>query len=367
MKKTNSIKGTNLFMTVKILVLNLGSTSTKVAYFEDLQEIHAETLRLATREVSLPLIDQVPSRLSSIYDFLDKYNIDVKDIDVISARGGLLKPVAGGTYGVNERMLEDLKDPAAGEHASNLSAILAHEIGREYGIQATITDPVVVDELMDEVRMTGIKGLERISIFHALNQKAVARDYAASISRRYEDINVIVVHMGGGITVGAHQKGRVIDVNDGLYGDGPMSPTRSGALPNRAFAKYIFEKGLTLEEVEKAISKEGGFISLRGTGDALKVEKEALSGDRHAMDVYRALSVQIAKEAGARAAVLQGEVDGILFTGGLAYSDFLIGLIRPYVEFLGEIRVYPGEKEMLALAQGAYRVMSGEEVLKEYK
>ncbi|MCD2136923.1 butyrate kinase [Salinicoccus halitifaciens] len=354
-------------MTVKILVLNLGSTSTKVAYFEDLQEMHAETLRLATKEVSRPLIEQVPARLDSIYGFLDKYGIDVANLDVISARGGLLKPVDGGTYRVNDRMLEDLRSSGSGEHASNLSAILAHEIGSEYGIQATITDPIVVDELMDEVRVTGIKGLERISIFHALNQKAVARDYAARLNRRYEDINVIVVHMGGGITVGAHQKGRVIDVNDGLYGDGPMSPTRSGALPNRALAKYIFDNRLTLEEVEKSISKEGGFISLRGTGDALKVEEEALSGDQHALGVYKALSVQIAKEIGSRAAVLKGDIDGILFTGGLAYSDFLINLIRPYIEFLGGIHVYPGEKEMLALAEGAYRVVSGEEVLKEYE
>jgi butyrate kinase len=354
-------------MPVKILVLNLGSTSTKVAYFEDLVEVHADTLRLPTEEVSLHLIEQVPARLKSIYDFMKQYGINVKKLDVISARGGLLKPIDGGTYGVNERMLEELRTSGNGEHASNLSAILAHEIGSRHGVQATITDPVVVDELMDEVRMTGIKGLERISIFHALNQKAVARDYAASINRRYEDINVIVIHMGGGVTVGAHMKGRVIDVNDGLYGDGPMSPTRSGALPNRAFAKYILENQLSIGEVERAISKEGGFISLKGTGDALKIEQEALSGDQYALDIYKALSVQIAKEAGSRAAVLKGEVDGILFTGGLAYSDFLIGLIRPYIEFLGEIHVYPGEKEMLALAEGAYRVITGEEILKEYK
>ncbi|CAM4145387.1 butyrate kinase [Lacicoccus alkaliphilus] len=354
-------------MPVKILVLNLGSTSTKVAYFEDLEEVYAATLRLPTEEVSLPLIEQVPARLKSIYDFMDQYGLNVKALDVISARGGLLKPIDGGTYGVNEQMLEELKAAGSGEHASNLSAILAHEIGSSHGIQATITDPVVVDELMDEVRVTGIKGIERASIFHALNQKAVARDYAASINRRYEDINVIVIHMGGGVTAGAHMRGRVIDVNDGLYGDGPMSPTRSGALPNRAFAKYILENELTIGEVEKAISKEGGFISLKGTGDALKIEQEALSGDQYALDIYKALSVQIAKEAGARAAVLKGQIDAILFTGGLAYSEFLIDLIRPYIEFLGEIHVYPGEKEMLALAEGAYRVKTGEEILKEYK
>ncbi len=366
MKKINLTEGKSTPMKVKILVLNLGSTSTKVAYFEDLQEIHAETLRHAAEEVSIPLMDQIPSRLDSVHGFLDRHDIEVKALDVISARGGLLKPISGGTYAVNPKMIDELNDSSNGEHASNLSAIIAHEIGGPHGIRSMITDPVVVDELIDEVRMTGIRGIERISIFHALNQKAVARDFAKKIGKKYDDINVIVAHMGGGITVGAHRKGRVIDVNDGLYGDGPMSPTRSGALPNRAFARYIFEQDLTLEEVENLISRQGGFISLKGTEDALKVEKEALAGDGYSLDIYRSLSVQIAKEIGSRAAVLKGDIDGILFTGGLAYSDFLIGLIRPYIEFLGDINVYPGEAEMLALAEGAHRVITGEEELKEY-
>lgn len=353
-------------MTVKILVLNLGSTSTKIAYFEDVKEIHSETLRHSTENVSLPLLEQVDFRLSSIYDFLHQHDVEVKDIDVISARGGLLKPIGGGTYGVNDRMIHELKDFTQGEHASNLSAIIADEISREYDIPAMITDPVVVDELIDEVRMTGIKDIERISIFHALNQKAVARDFANRTGKKYEDVNVIVVHMGGGITVGAHRHGEVIDVNDGLYGDGPMSPTRSGALPNRAFAKYIFEQKLSLEETNNLISKRGGFISLKGTEDALKVEQEALDGDEYSAAIYRSLSVQIAKEIGSRATVLKGRVDGILFTGGLAYSKYLIDLIKPYVEFLGEVHVYPGEEEMQALAEGAFRVISGEEKLKEY-
>lgn len=353
-------------MTVKILVLNLGSTSTKVAYFENVEEISNDTLRHSTSQVLLPLMEQVPFRLKSIYNFLDDNDIDINKIDVISARGGLLRPIDGGTYGVNKLMLDELKSFTNGEHASNLSAIIAHEIGREYNIQAMITDPVVVDELIDEVRMTGLKDIKRISIFHALNQKAVARNYAKALGRNYNDINVIVVHMGGGITVGAHERGRVVDVNDGLYGDGPMSPTRSGALPNRAFAKYIFDNQLTLHDINTLISKQGGFISLKGTEDALEIEQEALEGDQYSMDIYRSLSVQVAKEIGSRAAVLKGEVDGILFTGGLAYSKYLIGLIRPYIEFLGDIEVYPGEEEMQALAEGAYRVLSGEERLKEY-
>lgn len=354
-------------MTVKILVLNLGSTSTKVAYFENVEEIRNDTLRHSTSQVRLPLMEQVSFRVESIYEFLNENNIDIEKIDIISARGGLLKPIDGGTYGVNKLMLDELINFTNGEHASNLSAIIAEEIGREYDIQSTITDPVVVDELIDEVRMTGLKEINRVSIFHALNQKAVARNYAKKIGRNYTDINVIVVHMGGGVTVGAHERGRVIDVNDGLYGDGPMSPTRSGALPNRAFAKYILDNQLTLNEINTLISKQSGFISLKGTEDALKVEQEALEGDQYALDIYRALSVQVAKEIGSRATVLKGDIDGVLFTGGLAYSKFLIDLITPYIEFLGDIEVYPGEEEMQALAEGAYRVLSGEEILKEYK
>lgn len=353
-------------MTLKILVLNLGSTSTKVSYFENTQEVSNETLRHTTSQVRRPLLEQIPFRLKSIHEFLNKNQIDLKTIDSISARGGLLKPIDGGTYGVNRLMLDELTGFTNGEHASNLSAIIAHELGREYNIQATITDPVVVDELIDEVRMTGIKEISRTSIFHALNQKAVARNFAKKIGRDYTDINVIVVHMGGGITVGAHEHGRVIDVNDGLYGDGPMSPTRSGALPNRAFAKYILDNRLTLDEISTVISKQGGFISLKGTEDALKIEEEALDGDQYSQDIYHSLSVQVAKEIGSRAAVLKGDIDAILFTGGLAYSKYLIELIRPYVDFLGDIDVYPGEEEMQALAEGAYRVLTGEERLKEY-
>lgn len=353
-------------MTFKILVLNLGSTSTKVAYFENTQEVSNETLRHTTSQVRLPLLEQIPFRLKLIHEFLDENQIDLKTIDSISARGGLLKPIDGGTYGVNRLMLDELTGFTNGDHASNLSAIIAHELGREYNIQATITDPVVVDELIDEVRMTGIKEISRSSIFHALNQKAVARNFAKKIGRDYTDINVIVVHMGGGITVGAHAHGRVIDVNDGLYGDGPMSPTRSGALPNRAFAKYILDNRLTLDEISTVISKQGGFISLKGTEDALKIEEEALDGNQYSQHIYHSLSVQVAKEIGSRAAILKGDIDAILFTGGLAYSKYLIELIRPYVEFLGDIDVYPGEEEMQALAEGAYRVLTGEERLKEY-
>ena len=353
-------------MTFKILVLNLGSTSTKVAYFENKKEVCSETLRHSTSQVGLPLLKQLPFRLNSIQEFLDENGIGLDNIDIISARGGLLKPIDGGTYGVNRLMLDELTSFNNGEHASNLSAVIAHELGRDHDIQATITDPVVVDELIDEVRMTGLKDISRVSIFHALNQKAVARNFAKKLGKNYTDVNVIVVHMGGGITVGAHEKGRVIDVNDGLYGDGPMSPTRSGALPNRAFAKYIFDNQLTLDEINTIISRQGGFISLKGTEDALTIEREALDGDQYSLDLYRSLSVQIAKEIGSRATVLKGDIDGILFTGGLAYSKFLIDLIRPYIEFLGDVEVYPGEEEMQALAEGAYRVLTGEEKLKEY-
>lgn len=354
-------------MVTRMLVINIGSTSTKVAYYEDLSEVHANNLKHATDVIVKPLYEQLDARLEAIDGFLESNGIPVQSIDAIGARGGLLKAIEGGTYKVNERMLEDLKDYRYGKHASNLSALIADEYTKEYGIPAFITDPVVVDELMDEVRMTGLKDIERVSIFHALNQKAIARKFAGDTGRTYEGVNVIVIHMGGGITVGSHKEGRVVDVNEGLSGDGPMSPTRTGSLPNNALAKYIIDNDLSYDTIYNTLTKEGGFISLAGTEDALALEKRALDGEDDALSIYQSLAVQIAKEIGSRAAVLKGDVDGILFTGGLAYSNYLIDLIRPYVEFISKISVYPGEREMQALAEGTLRVITQKEHGKTYE
>ena len=354
-------------MQYHILVLNLGSTSTKMAIYKNLEKVCEETLRHHKEETMKPLPEQIDFRLQAVSGFIESQNFEPSSIDIVSARGGVLKPIKGGTYNINAKMVSDLKERKYGSHASSLSALIADKYRKTYGAQAVITDPVVVDELIDEVRLTGLKEIERKSVFHALNQKAVARKYANDIGENYEDINVIVCHMGGGITVGAHRNGRVIDVNDGLSGEGPLSPSRTGSLPNAQLAKYIIDNRMSYEEVFEMLTQQGGFISLADTQNAIELEQRAADGDREAILIFEALDVQISKETASRAAVLKGRVDRIIFTGGLAYSDYLIDLIRPYVSFISELTVYPGEEEMRALAEGALRVISGAECMKTYE
>lgn len=354
-------------MQYNILVINLGSTSTKVALYKNSRSLINQTLKHSASETVKPLPEQIEYRLEAILEFLEKQKFDPSNIDIVSARGGLLKPIEGGTYNINQAMVDDLLENNYGRHASNMSALIADRFRSKYGCQAVITDPVVIDELIDEVRMTGLKGIERKSVFHALNQKAVARKYAQSINKKYEETNVIICHMGGGITAGAHRKGRVIDVNDGLSGEGPMSPNRTGSLPNGAFVKYVVDHKLDYETVFDILTKEGGFMSLADTQDALELENLALAGDENAKSIFEALAVQISKEIGSRSVILKGEVDQIIFTGGLAYSNYLLDLIKPYISFIAPVTVYPGEEEMDALAEGAYRVISGEESMKTYE
>ncbi|WP_342386990.1 butyrate kinase [Salinicoccus bachuensis] len=353
-------------MRYTILVVNLGGTSTKVALYENTESFVHETMRHPTDEIVRPLDEQIDFRLEAIRGFLTRNGIDPGSIDMVSARGGLLKPIKGGTYDINDKMVEDLETNRYGKHASNLSGVIADRFREKYGCRAVITDPVVVDELVEEVRLTGLRDIERKSVFHALNQKAIARKYAASIGKSYSDVNVIVSHMGGGITIGAHKKGRVVDVNDGLSGEGPMSPTRTGSLPNGGLARFIIENNLDYDSIYEILTKEGGFISLAGTQDALELEKRAASGDEATQKIFRALAAQIAKEIGSRSAMLEGQVDQIIFTGGLAHSKYLIDLVRPYISFIAPVSVFPGEEEMQALAEGAYRVLTGREEMKTY-
>ena len=338
-----------------------------MAIYKNLEKVCEETFRHHKEETMKPLPEQIDFRLQAVSDFIELQNFEPSSIDIVSARGGVLKPIKGGTYNINAKMVSDLKERKYGSHASSLSALIADKYRKTYGAQAVITDPVVVDELIDEVRLTGLKEIERKSVFHALNQKAVARKYANDIGENYEDINVIVCHMGGGITVGAHRNGRVIDVNDGLSGEGPLSPSRTGSLPNAQLAKYIIDNRMSYEEVFEMLTQQGGFISLADTQNAIELEQRAADGDRDAILIFEALAVQISKETASRAAVLKGRVDRIIFTGGLAYSDYLIDLIRPYVSFISELTVYPGEEEMRALAEGALRVISGAECMKTYE
>ncbi|MBC7194519.1 MAG: butyrate kinase, partial [Caldisericia bacterium] len=288
-------------------------------------------------------------------------------ISCIVGRGGLIKPVESGTYIINEKMIEDLKEAKRGEHASNLGAIIAYEIAKELKIPAYIVDPVVVDEMDDVARISGLKGIERKSIFHALNQKAVARRAAKDLGKKYEDVNLIVVHLGGGISVGAHRKGRVVDVNNALNGDGPFAPERAGGLPTQDLVDLCFSGKYTFDEMKKKLAGEGGLVSHLGTNDAREVEKRIENGDSYARLVYEAMAYQVSRTIGEMAAVLKGEIDAIVITGGIAYSKMLVDWIRERVSFLGKILVYPGEDEMEALALGALRVLRKEEEPKIYE
>lgn len=356
-------------MSYKLLIINPGSTSTKIAVYEDEKELFEETLRHSSEEIGefKHILDQKSFRIELILEILQQNKIDIKEMDAIVGRGGLLKPIISGTYNVNDVMLKDLKESVQGEHASNLGAIIANEIGNSINKPAFIVDPVVVDEMQEIARLSGIPELQRKSIFHALNQKAVAKRYAKENSKKYEDINIIVAHMGGGVSVGAHKNGKIIDVNNALDGDGAFSPERSGGVPAGDLARMCFSGKYTLAEILKKITGKGGFVAYLDTNDARVVEKGAMEGEPKAKLVHDAMGYQVAKDIGAAAAVLNGKVDAIILTGGMAYGKPMVNLISEKVGFIAPIVVYPGEDEMLALAQGVIRVLSGEEELKEYK
>ncbi len=355
-------------MSYKILIINPGSTSTKIGVYEDETQLMEETLRHSTEEIAqyATIYDQKDFRKKVILDVLKEKNVDLNSIDVVVGRGGLLKPIPGGTYATSDALLEDLKIGKQGQHASNLGGILAKEIASEINVPSYIVDPVVVDELQDVARITGHPKFERISIFHALNQKAVAKRYAKEVGKNYEDLNLIVVHMGGGVSVGAHKNGRVIDVANALDGDGPFSPERSGGLPSGQLAKLCFSGEYTQAEVAKMISGNGGFNAYLGTNDMRDVIKLAKEGDKKAQLLEEAFYYQLEKEVGAMAVVLGGKVDQIILTGGIAYGQETVDHMTKACSFLAPITVYPGEDELLALAQGALRVMNGEEPAKEY-
>ncbi len=356
-------------MSYKLLVINPGSTSTKISIYEDEKEIFGETLRHSAEEVGRfkHILDQQNFRKEVILKILENSKIDIKELDAVVGRGGLLKPILSGTYKVNDRMLKDLNESVKGEHASNLGAIIANEIAKSISKPAFIVDPVVVDEMEEIARFSGIPELPRKSIFHALNQKAVAKKYAKENSKKYEDVNVIVAHMGGGVSVGAHKKGRIIDVNNALDGEGAFSPERSGGVPSGDLVRMCFSGKYTLEEMLKKITGKGGFVAYLNTNDARIVENAALEGDPKAKLIHDAMGYQVAKDIGAAAAVLNGQVDAIILTGGMAYGKPMVNLIREKVAFIAPVIVYPGEDEMLALAQGVIRVLNGEEEVREYK
>ncbi|MEN6565409.1 MAG: butyrate kinase [Veillonellales bacterium] len=350
----------------KILVINPGSTSTKIGIYEDTTERLSQHLSHSAAEVAgfACIMDQLEYRLGKINEFLAAHAVNLQELAAVVGRGGLTRPVTSGTYRVNEAMLADLKSARYSAHACNLGAILAEKIAREAGCPSFIVDPGVVDELEPVARISGSPKWERIVIWHALNQKAVARRFAKKVGRTYEDMNLIVVHLGGGISVGCHKKGRAVEVNNALNGEGPFSPERVGTVQSGKFAAAI--QGLTLAEVEKMLAGKGGLVAHLGTNDAREVERRIQTGDRKAELIYQAMIYQIAKSIAAAAVPVYGKVDAIILTGGIAYSQYLTSRVKEYVSFIAPVEVIPGEDELRALAEGACRVLNGEETAKEY-
>lgn len=356
-------------MAYKLLIINPGSTSTKIGVYEGEKEILEETLRHSAEEILKydTIFGQLDFRKEVILKVLKEKGIDINELDAVVGRGGMLKPIEGGTYEVNEVMVEDLKIGVQGPHASNLGGILSNEIAKEIGKRAFIVDPVVVDEMEDVARLSGVPELPRKSKFHALNQKAVAKRYAKEHNTSYEDVNLIVVHMGGGVSVGAHRKGRVIDVNNALDGDGPFSPERAGGVPSGELLEMCFSGKYSKEEVYKKLVGKGGFVAYANTNDARDLIKLSQEGDEKGSLIFNAFIYQIAKEIGSMAVVLDGEVNAIVLTGGIAYSDYVTNAINKKVKWIAPMVVYGGEDELLALAQGAIRVLDGVEEAKIYK
>ena len=350
-------------MSKRLLVINPGSTSTKVSVFENGKDLLDTTLRHTADELAhfTTTVSQREFRKEHIISKLEEENFKLADFDAIVGRGGMVRPLQSGTYKVNTKLLEDLNNAAYGEHASNLGAILADEIAQEAGCEAYISDPVVVDEMHDLARISGLPELPRKSVFHALNQKATARIYCAEMKQDYKDVNIIICHMGGGISVGVHTGGKIIDVNNCVTGTGTFSPERAGTLPAGDLVKMCFSGKYSEYEIQKMINGKGGLMAHLGENQAHHIEAKAVAGDKKADLILSAMAYNIAKEIGAAATVLEGKVDAILLTGGIAYNDYVCSRVIKRIEFIAPIKRYPGEDEMGALASNVCRVLNGEE------
>ncbi|WP_206512287.1 butyrate kinase [Thermosipho globiformans] len=346
---------------VLILVINPGSTSTKVAIFEDDIKKVQETLRHDVEELEKfsDLMEQEDFRKEAILKFVESNGYKLEDFDAIACRGGILPPLESGTYIVNEEMVDYLKNKTRVKHASNLAAVIGYSLSGGK-IPVYITDPVSVDEMIDEARLSGIPEIERLSLAHALNIKAVAREVANQLGKRYEELNMVVAHLGGGISVTAHEKGRMIDVNN-ANDEGPFSPERTGELPVGDVAKLCFSGKYTKEELKKMFIGKGGVVAYLGTNDVKKVMEEGTEEEKFIID---AMVYQIAKEIGGMCAVLKGKVDAIVITGGIANNVEVVEKIKSYVFKFAPVFSVPGEFEMEALAKGALRVLKGEEEAK---
>lgn len=357
-----------------ILAINPGSTSTKIAVYDGEAKRYEKTLNHSNEELApfSSIAEQFAFRRKTIVDNLAENGVKLTEIEAVIGRGGLIYPLESGIYEVNEQMKHDLHNPPMGEHASNLGGLIASDLAIEistavgHEVMAYIADPVVVDELDEVARIAGHPEFCRVSIFHALNQKAIARLYAKKIGKRYEDLNLIIAHLGGGVTVGAHRLGRVVDVNNGLDGEGPLSPERSGTLPVGQLVKLCYSGKYTEKEVKMMIKGNGGMVAHLGTNDARDVENQLASGDAHAKLIYDAMCYNIGKMIGSMAAVLHGKVDAVIVTGGMARSKYIADYLKDMVGYVAPIEIYGGEDEMGALALNALSVLRGEREAKRY-
>lgn len=351
----------------RVLTINPGATSTKMAVFDDEKEILKKTIEHQGPELGqyARIFDQYEYRLSLIEAALAESGIPLKSLNAVVGRGGLLKPLAGGTYAVNEAMLADVKKAERGEHASNLGAVLAYNIAKHAGAPSFIVDPVSVDELEPVARISGIPDMVRISMSHALNMKAVSRKVAAELGKPYNELNLVVAHLGTGVSLSAHHNGRMIDIVDGKD-EGPFAPDRCGGIPSSQLVKLCFSGKYTREELTKRLFGVGGFQAYLGTKDLRQIEKMAADGDANADLLLDAMAYQIAKSIGGLATVLEGRVDRIILTGGMAHSKRLVNDISRRVSFIAPIALVPGEEELESLAAGALRALRNEESPKQY-
>lgn len=353
----------------RILTINPGSTSTKFAVYDNECAIFTKVLRHSEDDLSKynSVLEQKEFRKNCIMMWLRDVGIEGQSLDAIAGRGGLLRPIESGTYLINQMMLNDLQSASASIHASALGAVIAAEIAQTLSIPAYVVDPIVVDEMDRNAKLTGMPGIERSSVFHALNQKAIARRLAFDLGKPYENARFVVAHLGGGITVGAHRYGRVIDVNDALSGEGSFTPERTGNIPAVPLIKMCFSGEYSESEMIDKVVKKGGMQAYLGTNDVRIVQKMINDGDEFAALVLDSMAYQVSKEIGAMTAVLEGTVDAIILTGGLAYSNRFTGAIKQRVDKLAPVYVFPGEDEMFALMSGVLRVLKGQEIAANYE
>ena len=352
-----------------VLAINPGSTSTKIALYNGKEQMFVKTLRHSAEEIAKypRVIDQFEFRRNAILEALKENNVELSSLSAIVGRGGLLKPISAGVYEVNDAMINDLRSCEMGEHASNLGGIIADNLAKQVkGCRAFIADPVVVDELQDVARITGHPLFPKKSIFHALNHRAIAKIYAQEVGKKYDELNLVIVHLGGGVSVAAHRHGRVIDVNNALNGEGPFSPERSGTLPAMQLADACFSGKYTHNEIKAMICGKGGVVAHLGTNSFYDVEMKVKEGDPKFTLISDAFAYNIVKAVGSMAAVLSGKVDAILITGGIAYNKPMMEQIEEMVKFIAPVKVYPGEDEMGALAMNGLDVIEGREVSKIY-